>query len=138
MLQNVLQFNEASYKQFINGVAELVNSFLKPNVKRKWFRIDLVMVSIAHFQHLLFLLGLTKTFLAREACHPSQITRLTTTLLSQFQARKKLCSTPNNYLLWKRRSSKRCCLDFPARTIRESGKSKYYLSVFKAKTRLLA
>ena len=52
-----------------------------------------------------------------------KITRLTTTLLSQFQMRMKLCSTPNNYL-WKRRSSKCCCLDFPARTIRESGKTR--------------
>ena len=73
VLQNALQFNEASYKQFINGVAELANSFLKPNVRRNWFRMDLVMVPIAHFQHLLFLLGLNKTFMAKEACHPSPI-----------------------------------------------------------------
>ena len=53
----------------------------------------------------------------------TKITRLTKTLLSQFQMRMKLCSTPNNYL-WKRSSSKCCCLDFPARTIRESGKTK--------------
>ena len=53
----------------------------------------------------------------------TKITRLTTTLLSQSQMRKKLCSTPNNYL-WKRRSGKCCCLDFPARTIRESGKTR--------------
>lgn len=62
--------DEAAYKQFLNGVVELINSFLKPDVKSKWIKIDLIMVPIAHFENLLFDLGLSKPFSVREARHP--------------------------------------------------------------------
>ena len=71
--EKVPHSDEAGYKQFLNGVAELINSFLNPDVKSKWIRIDLVLVPIAHFHYLLFDLGLTKPFSAREARHPSPL-----------------------------------------------------------------
>ena len=66
----VRQSYEGAYKQFLNGLAELISFCVKPNVKSKSVRIDLIMVLIANFQHLLFDLGLTKPFLVREARHP--------------------------------------------------------------------
>lgn len=68
--RKVPQSDEAAYKQFLNGVAELINSFVKPDVKSKWVKIDLIMLPIANFEHLLFDLGLTKPFSVREARHP--------------------------------------------------------------------
>ena len=70
MPAKVLPSDEASYKQFLSGITEMVNSFLKPDVKSKWVKIDLIMVPTPLFQHLLFDLGLHKPYSARRARHP--------------------------------------------------------------------
>ena len=54
-------------------MAELTNSFLKPDVKNKWVEIDLIMVPTAYFQQVLLSLGINKPFLVRESRHPSPL-----------------------------------------------------------------
>ena len=61
---------QEAFKEFLSGVAELINSYLKPDVKSKWVKIDLIMVPNAFFKSLLLSMGLTKPFSAREARHP--------------------------------------------------------------------
>ena len=64
---------EPGYKEFLNGVAEMTNSYLNPDVKSKWVKIDLITVPIEYFTQLLSDLGLNKPHSAREARHPAPL-----------------------------------------------------------------
>ena len=64
--ERISQVQHAGYLVFLTGLAELINSFLKPVGKSKWAKIDLTMVP-AEILKLLLDLGLNKPFLAREA-----------------------------------------------------------------------
>lgn len=44
--ERVSTFQQAAYKEFSSCVAEMTNLFLKPDVKSKWLKIDLIMVII--------------------------------------------------------------------------------------------
>ena len=67
------QSQQASYKEFLIGMAELTNSFLKPDVKSQWVKIDLIMVPTAYFKQVLFTLGISKPFSVKESRHPLQL-----------------------------------------------------------------
>ena len=43
----IVPSQQAAYKEFLVGVAELTNSFLRSDVKSKWVKIDLIMVPTA-------------------------------------------------------------------------------------------
>ena len=64
---------QVAYKEFLNGVAELTNSFLKPDVKSKWVKIDLIMVATAYFKQVLLSLGINKQFSVKESRHPTPL-----------------------------------------------------------------
>ena len=69
----IAQSQQEAYKEFLIGVAELTNSFLKPDVKSKWVKIDLIMVPTAYFKQVLFTLGTSKPFSVKESRHPSPL-----------------------------------------------------------------
>lgn len=69
----ITQSQQAAYKESLIGVAELTNSFLKPDVKSKWVKIDLIMVPTAYFKQVLFTLGISKPFSVKESRHPSPL-----------------------------------------------------------------
>ena len=71
--KEIVPSQQAAYKEFLVGVAELTNSFLRPDVKSKWVKIDLIMVPTAYFQHVLSSLGINKPFSVRESRHPSPL-----------------------------------------------------------------
>ena len=62
--------HKEAFKEFLSSMAELINSYLKPDVKSKWVKICLIMVPNAFLESLLLSMGLTKPFSAREALHP--------------------------------------------------------------------
>ena len=68
--ERISQVQHAGYLVFLTGLAELINSFLKPDVTSKWAKIDLIMVPTDISKQLLLDLGLNKPFSAREARHP--------------------------------------------------------------------
>lgn len=72
---------QAAYKEFLSGMAELTNSYLKPDVKSKWVKIDLIMVPSAYFTSLLLGLKLNKPFAVREARHPPPLKQDSSTAL---------------------------------------------------------
>lgn len=72
---------QAAYKEFLSGMAELTNSYLKPDVKRKWVKIDLIMVPSAYFTSLLLGLKLNKPFAVREVRQPSPLKQDSSTAL---------------------------------------------------------
>ena len=43
----IVPSQQVAYKEFLVGVAELTNSFLRSDVKSKWVKIDLIMVPTA-------------------------------------------------------------------------------------------
>ena len=63
--ERISQVQHAGYLVFLPGLAELINSFLKPVVRSKWAKIDLIMVPTEILKFLLDL-GLNKPFLARK------------------------------------------------------------------------
>ena len=47
--ERVSQVHHAGYLVFFTGLAELINSFLRPDVRSKWAKIDLIMVPAEFF-----------------------------------------------------------------------------------------
>jgi len=71
--KEIVPAQQAANKEFLNGMAELTNSFLRPDVKSKWVKIDLIMVPTAFFKQVLLSLGINKPFSVRESHHPSPL-----------------------------------------------------------------
>ena len=79
--ESVSPLQKAPYKIFLIGMVELINSYLRPDVKSKWIKMELIMVPVEFFKALLLDLGPNKPFSAWEARHPSPLKNDTSTTL---------------------------------------------------------
>ncbi|KAJ7388304.1 hypothetical protein OS493_038640 [Desmophyllum pertusum] len=76
--QRIPEAQKPEYKKFLCGLAELVNSYLNPEVKSKWVKIDLIMAPAGCFKQLMIDLELGNPFAMREARHPAPLKCMST------------------------------------------------------------